>query len=176
MSQMSAISLRVNDSEQATRLCSCRRRRRRECSTRGYTKLQLFHRRDTMYNHYEDCPFSLAPQTTTAIGLRFSHRGFLLARTIQAMISITTGTEGFSIAPNLTFRAVVPNDAPAFVIIDSIREAVGIESDCVPLINQALQALLKLFRNGEALPTDVNENGEPLISVRAAQCPRITDS
>lgn len=81
--------------------------------------------------------------------------------------SATRGTGGLAISPQLTLRAVVPDDSPAFRLLRSMS-FFGHDAQFPNLKDRAewvLYQLNLLFDNGEASPMDVTQDGETLLHV-----------
>lgn len=155
-----------SDRIQEGQLCSCRQRRHRSYFAKRYTNFELFHATDTVYRHDDRCLYRLWPQRLYKYGINFSHWSNLLLRGVQASFSITIGAGGQSISPEITFRARVPSDAPAFATLRNLYCKVSDGESLVPCLEPTLQQLAGLFRRGEASVTDVNERGQTLLHVR----------
>ena len=152
--------------------CSCTTLTRQRAVTYSIGRVEFFKTSVESSKHSVACPFYISTEATTTIGFKMAYYGRLLANTVRATLSITSGAGGYSINPCLKFHARVPCDSPAFLILDpetfrirrrttppsQIREVCG-------YFENALQQLYELFRDGRASPTDTDEHGWTLVHV-----------
>lgn len=122
-------------------------------------------------NHCKNCPFRFDSSKVMMIGFRRFYSGRFLAHTIRGMVTFTTGEGGYSISPQLNFRALVPDDSPAFKLLAK-ENLINIMNGSLPeslieYFENTLQLLYQLFENKKASPTDINASGETLLSVNA---------
>lgn len=155
----SASSIR---SKPSVGLCACLPFKYHSSSQVSLGSMRLFRCSTCSYKHHKDCPCSSLSKKEETLGIRFSHCGYLLARTIQASMTITWGAGGLSISPDLNFRAVVSSESPAFSLI---RQVIQFDFSN-EVIEQTLREIFKLFIKREASPTDVDEYGNTLLHVR----------
>ncbi|OTA58297.1 hypothetical protein K449DRAFT_467298, partial [Hypoxylon sp. EC38] len=70
------------------------------------------------------------------------------------------------VKPNLTVRATVPNDSPAFMAVEKIEDDVCLittSKELEELFRGFLIKLKQIFTNGRGWPTDVNDFGDNLL-------------
>jgi hypothetical protein len=139
--------------------------------------VSLFYSKERYEIHLPQYPFYTCPKQVRKLGARFHSAGYLLSTAILATISINTGASGFSINPQLSFRAVVPSNSPAFALFSleyygkspSYR---SVGDQCLEfatddeLLESIMPKLLRLFAERRASPTDVNEFGQSLLHVK----------
>ena len=122
-------------------------------------------------NHCNSCPFRFDSSKSMMIGFRHFYSGRFLAHTIRGMVTFTTGEGGYSISPQLNFRALVPNESPAFKLLAKENLSSFINGPLPESLGEyfenTLQSLYQLFENKKASPTDINASGETLLSVNA---------
>ena len=120
-------------------------------------------------SHSATCLFRYRDRRIQTFGLGLRVCCFILSRTIQATLTVTQGAGGCSISSALKYRAIVPDNSPAFKIVYSagLEFARGVD-DVQGLqrrIENILQELKKLFRDGKAAPTDICQNEGTLLHV-----------
>ena len=152
--------------------CSCTTLTRRRAATYSIGRVKFFKDSVDSSNHSATCPLYIRTETTTTVGFKMGYYGRLLANTVRATISITTGAGGYSINPCLKFHAVVPNSSPAFRLLDHKISREFLYTEPLPqsktvcdYFNSALKQLYELFQDGRASPTDTNESGQTLLHV-----------
>ncbi|KAG4421719.1 hypothetical protein IFR04_005095 [Cadophora malorum] len=84
---------------------------------------------------------------------------------IAATFSATRGPGGLAISPQLTLRAVVPDDSPAFSLLKFVpcRDDEGQSPDIMDHAKWVLYQLNLLFEDGKASPMDVTQDGRTLL-------------
>lgn len=108
----------------------------------------------------------------------------LLARAIEASISITTGAGGLSVSIALRCAHVVPDNNPAFRLVDRglwkeshyprygrqrpLKSIIQFEA----LLDVNIRKIERLFRAGKASPYDVSLDGNTLLHVRVIVFPQ----
>ena len=152
--------------------CSCSSFMRKRAATYSISNVAIFKTSLESSKHFVTCPFYIGTDATTTVGLKTTYYGRLLSNTVWATISITTGAGGLSISPCLKFRGLVPNDSPAFRLLDHIEFARLVRStppsqtdQLCEFFENTLHQLYKLFKDRIASPTDTNESGETLLFV-----------
>lgn len=118
--------------------------------------------------HHRDCVLSRESQETKQFGLRIAFGGPLLRGAIHAAMSMTRGSGGFSLSPALTFNYVVPSNTGQFKLLNSslgyaLRWAPA--ADVRTAFEFRRRELLRLYQEGKASPSDVDENGETVMHV-----------
>lgn len=152
--------------------CSCSPLIRKRAATYSISNVEIFKTSLDFSNHCVTCPFYIGIDSTTSIGFKMTYYGRLLANTVRATISITAGAGGISISPCLNFRALVPNNSPAFRLLDHNEFGRLVHSTppsqtnkLCEFFDKTLQQLYKLFKDRAASPTDTNQYGETLLFV-----------
>ena len=152
--------------------CSCTSVSRRRVATYSIGRADFFKSSVECSNHSAACPLCIRTKATTTLGLKIAYYGRLLANTVRATISITTGAGGYSINPCLEFHAIVPFDSPAFLLLDygtfrqHFHTTPPTESiEVCDFFKNTLQQLYELFQDGGASPTDTVEDGSTLLHV-----------
>ena len=152
--------------------CSYNTLIRRRATTYSIGRVDFFKSSIESSNHSFTCPLYIGTKATTTVGFKLDYYGRLLANTIRATISITTGAGGYSINPYLKFYAIVPKSSPAFRLLDYeiFRERFlttpALQSKAVSdYYKNTLRQLYELFKDGKASPTDVNISGYTLLDV-----------
>ncbi|KAL2847083.1 hypothetical protein BJX68DRAFT_268382 [Aspergillus pseudodeflectus] len=86
-----------------------------------------------------------------------------LKYTLTASLTVTKSAGGCSISPNLQFRAIVPNDSPAFSLIQATMERLKLGDCNQSIIRDTRTALFELFYTGKASLSDTLENGDTIM-------------
>ena len=116
--------------------------------------------------HHRDCMLSRESRETKQFGLRISFSGPLLQGAIQAAMSMTRYSGGFSLSPALTFNYVVSSDSGPFKLLNySFRCDLISAADARAALDFQRQALNRIYREGNASPGDVDENGNTVMHV-----------
>ena len=133
-------------------------------------------------SHDRACPLFANSARTTMAKLRIGGCGTLLARAIEASISITTGAGGLSISTALRCAHVVPNNNPAFRLVDrglwkkhprGGRQLLSKSiTEFEALLDVNIRKIERLFRAGKASPYDVSLYGNTLLHVRIIVFPQ----
>ncbi|KAL3458404.1 hypothetical protein BJX64DRAFT_266727 [Aspergillus heterothallicus] len=90
----------------------------------------------------------------------------LLRFSVAVSLSVTKGAGGLSISPTLQFRAVVPDNSPAFKLLSNASPKFWLPQD-MRLIRKTHHDLFQLFEKGLASPSDTLQNGDTLLHVLA---------
>lgn len=127
--------------------------------------------------HLPSCPLSrYAQQRVDTIGVKYTYCTKILGYSIAATFSATRGPGGLAISPQLTLRAVVPDDSPAFSLLRSMEYYCRGDNEQFPtLIDRAewvLHQLTLLFNDGKASPMDVTQDGRTLLHVSKVLSPQ----
>lgn len=115
--------------------------------------------------HRRDCPLFEEAEETKQFGFRVSYSGPLLAGTIQAAMSMTRGSGGFSISPMLAYNPTVSSDAAAFKILDIRFGYWTPAADMQATFTFRKQELSRLYLEGKASPRDMDEEGNSVLHV-----------
>ncbi|KAL2816034.1 hypothetical protein BDW59DRAFT_12369 [Aspergillus cavernicola] len=100
----------------------------------------------------------------------FSFASLWLGLSFEATISIRRGANGLSICPTLTFHAIVPDDSPAFKLLNPYLRC---DLSCEQVIDHyqtVIQKLQQLFDDGYASPFDRTVNGSTLLHMACRSC------
>lgn len=120
-------------------------------------------------NHCKSCAFRFDSSKAMMIGFRLFYSGRFWAHTVRGLVTFTTGEGGYSISPQLNFRALVPNESPAFKLLAKENLSNLINGSRPESLSEyfenTLQSLYQLFENKKASPMDINASGETLLSV-----------
>ena len=160
------------------RLCSCKTKSKgtdpeafAKSSSFEFTSRKFAFETESL-SHLRTCPLFVKSAWTTVARFRIRSCGALLARAIDASMSITRGAGGLSISSNLQCARVVPYDSPAFKLVRSVflddgprrRSKIEMEAYATKFV---LPELERLFCSGKASPYDVDsETGDTLLHVR----------
>lgn len=152
--------------------CCCSTLTRERTATYSIGSLKIFKTSVELCKHSTTCPLYIGTEATTTVGLKMSYYGRLLANTVRATMSFTAGAGGFSVSPCLKLRAVVSRDSPAFSLLKSVpsrrpgyRRPQSQTNEIGEYWGSALQQLYKLFKDRAASPTDIDEDGNTLLTV-----------
>ena len=155
--------------------CSCSTLIRERGSAYSMGSIKVFKTSIESCKHSTSCPLYIGTEAATTVGLKMTYYGKLLANTVWATTTFTTGAGGISISPCLRIRALVSKSSPAFQLLD--REALlahfGTDTplktiktnELCEYFEHALQQLYELFQAKAASPTDMSEDGDTLITV-----------
>jgi hypothetical protein len=114
--------------------------------------------------HEQSCPFYATGKHTIGIAGSYTFCNKFLSRSVQVMMSLTTGAGTLSISQSIRFHAFVSRDSPAFKLIrDKVQECS--EGDVKVILSDMRTGLLRLFREGQAAPTDCLECGSTILHV-----------
>ena len=120
--------------------------------------------------HHKDCVCFQKCQNSTEIGLRVAFSGFFLHGAIQAAMSMTRGSGGFSISPALLFNYVVSSRTGPFLLLstplyDKAFRRDGTSVDIRIALEVRKRKLVRLFHQNKASPSDVDEHGNTVMHV-----------
>ena len=116
--------------------------------------------------HHRDCMLSRESRKTKQFGFRMSFSGPLLRGALQAAMSMTRGSGGFSLSPALTFSYIVRSDTGPFKFFDKtlpIRQVSA--ADACAKFDFQRQELVRLYQQGNSSPSDVDEYGNNVLHV-----------
>lgn len=149
--------------------CSCRTilDSRRKMSV--YRPVILYREYSMKSFHSKECPFWTSPQKKHSLGLRICSNTFLKG-ILSASMSASRGAGGYSIAPNIHFRSIVPTCSPAFTIIRRISHDCSKVPDFSAYLATTLLHLRRLFASREASVSDTDKNGNTLLHVCKIRC------
>ena len=108
-------------------------------------------------------------QETKEFGFRISFTGPLLQGAIQAAMSMTRGSGGFSLSPALAFNHVVRSDTGPFQFLNFSGMS-SIEHIVRNKLDFNKEKLVYLYQQGNASPSDVDENGDTVLHVSPSVC------
>jgi len=147
--------------------CSCRLDDSRwDYSSHGVS-MRFWRTASRVQVHRRNCAL-YAPLKRVEVGA--TYYGKLLSGMISFSIAISHGAGSFSLVPNITYRATVPYNSPAFALLRRIANLVfkkRIEASEVPeLIINTMKQLQQLYQDRKFNPTDVEEDGATLFHAR----------
>lgn len=116
-------------------------------------------------NHHRGCPHSSLVESSWSLKFRLAYCSRLLARAVQASISLTKGAGGTSLSPNMTFRCLVADDSPAFALMRHPWSWNISVNDIETLVNQQVRSLRQMFQDHKASPYDIDLCGNTLLHV-----------
>ncbi|KAI0834656.1 hypothetical protein F5Y06DRAFT_278556 [Hypoxylon sp. FL0890] len=124
------------------------------------------YRHSTM-QHRQDCPCSVSNRKKRNFTLKLGVFRHQIIATWNIEYSPLAWVRDCRIYPNLTLRATVDDDAPAFQAIRRVGDVFSRWSPTVQEIEETLQNCLvdlqQTFTTGRGWPTDVDELGESLL-------------
>jgi hypothetical protein len=115
--------------------------------------------------HKRSCPLWYHSQIITKYGVNV-----LLLQRLRIFGSLSISRSpyasifGWSISQNLTYRAVVPDDAPAFRVLKKYLATPGF-GGCEHCITSCSQDLRAVFQSGQGSPYDMLTDGTTLVEV-----------
>ncbi|KAI9720839.1 MAG: hypothetical protein M1812_002678 [Candelaria pacifica] len=113
--------------------------------------------------HDRGCGLYWEAQEAKKLGLRVSFTGFLLQGTVEAAISMTRGPGGCSISLPLTFNRILPSNSGPFKILSFSFNVVVSTVEMRQTFKTKKKEILRLYQEREALPGDVDENGDTVM-------------
>ena len=121
----------------------------------------------SLLTHHRDCMLSRESQETKEFGFRISFSGPLLQGAIQAAMSMTRGSGGFSLSPVLTFNYVVRSGTGPFKLFENpFQYRWKSAADICAALDFRRKELIRLYQEGNASPGDVDEDGNTIMHVR----------
>ncbi|KAJ0413081.1 hypothetical protein BJY00DRAFT_320136 [Aspergillus carlsbadensis] len=109
-------------------------------------------------------------QANKVISLIYRHTvcNRFLRFTLTASLTVTKSAGGCSISPNLQFRAIVPDDSPAFSLLTRTMRRLQLGKNSPFIIRETRTALFELFYAGEACLSDTLGDGNTIMNAVAA--------
>lgn len=155
----------VWDKHLGTELCTCKRRPVIQKSTKWAFWFTDFSSQ-LLSMHSVGCPLFSEYRDLRRLSFNLSYTSLLLKTRAQIAISLQYGHGGMEISPSLDFRGVKRMDSPAFALFQDSECEWGLSpADAQIRVNQIAFRLRQLFKNGEASPMEVNEEGVTLLWV-----------
>ena len=114
--------------------------------------------------HKRSCPLRYHSRIITKYGANIALQRLRIFGSLSISRSPYTSIFEWSISQNLTCRAVVPDDAPAFKVLEKYLTAPGF-ADYEHCITSCFQDLRAVFQSGQGSPHDMLTNGTTLIDV-----------
>ncbi|KAL4881802.1 hypothetical protein BJY04DRAFT_217871 [Aspergillus karnatakaensis] len=113
--------------------------------------------------HRAGCPlYNCQRQAITTRRFAFGSRW--LGLSVEALISIQSGTQGLGIYPGLRFHNIVPDDSPGFDLVSKRPHRDSTPEEVSQFYAVVIRSLHQLFDSGKASPFDRTEDGSTLIS------------
>lgn len=147
------LSLNTHDTTDA--LCLCRRRRLTQMSRRQIGPLMVSKVSDKVYSHDRSCSFYVPGSDSSTLSVRLCSK-WILSRAVRLGFSLNF----CSISSSLSFYNVVPSNAPAFELIDSVLHKKGLS---IRSAETLIRELGMLYQSGKASTTDTTADGETLL-------------
>jgi len=106
-------------------------------------------------------------QAKKVISLMFRHAvcNRFLKYAVTASLTVTNGSGGCSISPNVQFRAIVSDNSPAFRLLQETNLRLEKLESQETLIQETRAALFELFYTREASLSDTRGNGDTILHV-----------
>ena len=151
-------------------VCACRL----QTSSQQYSSSQNGNSRKTSWtvslhsantNHHRDCRYTSLVESSWSLKFRLAYCSRLLARAVQASISLTKGAGGTSLSPNITFRCLVAEDSPAFALMRHPWPQYISSNDIEAVVYQRVHSLRQMFQDCKASPYDIDIYGNTLLHV-----------
>ncbi|KAL2837119.1 hypothetical protein BJY01DRAFT_251635 [Aspergillus pseudoustus] len=111
-----------------------------------------------------------ADQAKNVLSLMFRHAvcNRFLKYAVTASLTVTNGSGGCSISPNLQFRAIVPDNSPAFSLLEETNLRLEKSESNGTLIKETRAALFELFYTSKASLSDTRGNGDTILHAVAS--------
>lgn len=160
---LNGLSTRVYSHESRPRMRSkCR------CRYLTPTSAAYIESKDAL-SHEKSCPFHESGKRIINLVVKRTICNRLLRFSVLASFRVTVGARGLAISPKLKFRPVVPEDSPAFTLLQDVEAR--LKSDCnSSVIQDTSKRLFELFRDGKASPSDTLPNGKTILHVSQGLC------
>ncbi|KAJ0423184.1 hypothetical protein BJY00DRAFT_310312 [Aspergillus carlsbadensis] len=151
--------------EQILKYCTCRRKPRFLASTGGYHKLWSFSGLSfsTYSLHEESCLLYVDGQQAVGLAGSYTFCNRFLGLSLQVMMTLTRGAGSFAFSPVIRLQAVVASDSPAFDLIKDLGWRYHSVAGTGGLGEWVKMALLRMFQEGRAAPTDRLEDGSTIL-------------
>ncbi|KAE8315369.1 FAD binding domain-containing protein [Aspergillus transmontanensis] len=116
-------------------------------------------------HHSSSCNYRRSVYGSRNAAKRFSFICTFFGLSVSASISIFKEPRGFRVAPHLTFRATVPFDSPAFVLVNKLAysDPNSTSESAVNLVNTVIAQLYQLYDEGKAQPSDIDPEGSSIL-------------
>ncbi|KAI9657832.1 MAG: hypothetical protein M1831_004068 [Alyxoria varia] len=114
--------------------------------------------------HERKCPFYTVSEKSTTLGARFTLCNSLLRYCVYAALSCTTGAGGFATSPKLELKRIVRPNSPAFKLFRRDQLDSRFNPPQPGVFNCIMQDLLQLYANGQASPSDVDEDERNVLT------------
>jgi len=159
----------VRDKSKFKKDCTCRNVYK---SCRSWPVMKVFQvTTRTLTSHRTGCPlFTGVQQSQTHVIMVRAMCASFLMKAVEVSVSLTRGAGGSSLAPNLTLKTLLRKDSPAFELFKeehpchfAVRR--GLSGAFVAHMEDSLENLKALFREGKASPNDINSDGKTVLHV-----------
>lgn len=119
-------------------------------------------------SHRANCPlYEGTEQATRTMTTYTLFNRLLFRRSVSFIISVTRNSSGFTICPQLQLQSIVPDDSPAFRLLERMELCDEDGQEPLRVLKSTQEAILKMFCDGMARPTDQLADGTTLLHVRA---------
>ncbi|KAB8226569.1 FAD binding domain-containing protein [Aspergillus novoparasiticus] len=117
-------------------------------------------------HHSSSCNYRRSVYGSRNAAKRFSFICTFFGLSVSASISIFKEPRRFRVAPHLTFRATVPFDSPAFVLVNKLAysDPNSTSESAVNLVNTVITQLYQLY-DGKAQPRDIDPEGRSILHI-----------
>ncbi|KAI5924024.1 hypothetical protein F4810DRAFT_158952 [Camillea tinctor] len=150
--------------------CNCRPRRETNHNWSRWPQFWLFNDTTINMRHEPNCLLSNPRIHERQRNVGFVYTGLqrFLSTAVSISLRLNYGAGGYSISPTFrSFTMVDDTKSPAFVLATYLSRVVirlGIEEkDVKLLLDYGLSKLRRLYQNGIATPTDINQNGWTVV-------------
>ncbi|KOC18145.1 hypothetical protein AFLA70_156g002152 [Aspergillus flavus AF70] len=116
--------------------------------------------------HYSSsCNYRRSVYGSRNAAKRFSFICTFFGLSVSASMSIFKERRGFRVAPHLTFRATVPFDSPAFMLVRKLAyiDPNSTSESAVNLVDTVIAQLYQLYDEGKAQPSDIDPWGSSIL-------------
>ncbi|KAJ1707815.1 hypothetical protein NYO67_10013 [Aspergillus flavus] len=116
-------------------------------------------------HHSSSCNYRRSVYGSHNAAKRFSFICTFFGLGVSASITIFKEPRGFRVAPHLAFRATVPFDSPAFVLVDKLAysDPNSTSESAISLVNTVTAQLYQLYDEGKAQPSDIDPEGRSIL-------------
>ncbi|OTA90254.1 hypothetical protein M434DRAFT_33774 [Hypoxylon sp. CO27-5] len=122
--------------------------------------------RHSTMQHRNDCLYSFSNRKKRSFTIKLAAFRRELIATFQIEYSPSAWARNWRIQPNLTLRATVQRDAPAFEAISKVERTVSrvaTTQEIEETFQNCLIELRQIFTSGKGWPTDVDKDGRNLL-------------
>ncbi|KAI1361372.1 hypothetical protein F5Y08DRAFT_314987 [Xylaria arbuscula] len=155
-----------------TSICICRPRHKTNWSRATLGSLSFSMLCDRRWKHLPECKFanSATVSTSGCMGLSYSGVRWHISRAVDVSISLSTGSGGLSISPNITIRPVIDEEkAPVFQTLRLMESAYydrrRSEKFTLQFLKVAIQRIMRRYKSRKSSPYEVNSYGSSALHI-----------